>query len=90
MTEFHAPEEGTREEDQKAIDNSQSSGRIDWDARKWKPQDGEENLVRILPAIGKAKYHLGMAVCLGVAPADDVEEGPADDVEEAAPAGGVE
>jgi len=54
--EFHGPE-GHRDEDEKDYQDSQSQSRTDWDKIFYKPVSGDENLVRILPGIGTARYH---------------------------------
>ena len=54
--EFHGPE-GHRDADEKDYQDSQSQSRTDWDKIFYKPVSGDENLIRILPGIGTARYH---------------------------------
>lgn len=58
MTEEFASPQGFRDDDEKELEKSQEGGRTDWSEKFWKPKSGDENLIRILPAKGKAKYHL--------------------------------
>ena len=52
--EFTAPD---RDADEKDWEESQNHNRPDWDKLYWKPVSGDENLIRILPPIGGARYH---------------------------------
>lgn len=56
--DFHGPE-GHLEEDEKELEDAQKKGR-DFDSIFWKPKTGtlDDNVIRILPGIGGAKYHL--------------------------------
>jgi len=48
----------SKEKDRKIMEDAQGRGRTDWSEIFWKPNSGDENLIRILPGVGKATYHL--------------------------------
>ena len=52
--EFTGPD---RAADERDWEESQNQNRPDWDKLYWKPVSGDENLIRILPGIGGARYH---------------------------------
>jgi len=59
--EFRGPKI-SEEKDRKLLEDAQGRGRTDWSEIFYKPKAGDENLIRILPAVGpeksKATYHL--------------------------------
>ena len=56
-SEFHGPA-SSKQEDEKMVSEAESFEKTDWSLVYWKPKANYENVIRILPGVGKATYHL--------------------------------